>query len=125
MRWKAYFFLNPNATTDNKDTFGFKSQKTPPYIPELTSFERKLRKLIFDIKFRKNKCHFQQQMFRGIDNNIKSCDQLLIAADKTTNYYKLTEQEYHTLLHKAITKDYKKVSKAELYIVMKKTSPPV
>ena len=36
MRWKAYFFLNPDASTSSKDTYGFKSTKNPPPVDVTT-----------------------------------------------------------------------------------------
>ena len=38
IRWKAFFFLNPNTKVSDKETFGFKSRKTPPVIDELKVF---------------------------------------------------------------------------------------
>ena len=52
MRWKAYFFLNPDATTHSKDTYGFKSIKNPPPIDELKKFEDDMLKIIQSTKLK-------------------------------------------------------------------------
>ena len=54
LRWKAPFFLNPNITTsEEKETNGFKSRKTPPRLPETAGFENRLLNMIKNIRFRK------------------------------------------------------------------------
>ena len=30
MRWKAFFYLHPENSTTQKETFGFNSTRTPP-----------------------------------------------------------------------------------------------
>lgn len=49
---------------------------------------------------------------KDIRQNINDSNKLLIAADKTTNYYKMSAPEYQQLLQKIIIKDYKKVDPA-------------
>ena len=46
MRWKAFFFLNPGLKTNNIETYGFKSPRTPPIINEMKTFERRMDTLI-------------------------------------------------------------------------------
>ena len=75
MRWKAYFFLNPDAKGNQKETFAFNSKNTPPQIPAMSNFERRLPRLlntIENIKFRKVKCWFQQKLLSDIETNIKT-----------------------------------------------------
>ena len=43
--------------------------------------------------------------------NIELTDKMLIKADKTSNFYHMTTQEYHQLLHNQVTKDYKKTDR--------------
>jgi len=42
--------------------------------------------------------------------DIKNDDKLLVKADKTTNFYKLSTSQYRELIKQNITKDYKKDS---------------
>ena len=110
MRWKAYLFLNPDAKRIDKQTYGFNSKNTPPQIPAMMSFEKKLLKMIENIKFKKVKCWFQHKLATDIKQTIKNSDDLMIPADKTSNFYKLNTTSYNDLLQKNITKTYKKVT---------------
>lgn len=58
MRWKAYFFLNPDTSNSSKDTYGFKSTKNPPPIDELKEFEDDMLKLVQSTKFKHVKNSF-------------------------------------------------------------------
>ena len=41
MRWKAYYFLNPNKNQEQERiTYGFKSRHHPPRRAELEEFEK-------------------------------------------------------------------------------------
>ena len=55
-RWKAYHILHP-AQTQEKETYGFNTSKTPPYKPDvvqsLALFERNFTNLISNVKFKK------------------------------------------------------------------------
>ena len=46
MRWRAYHFLNPSPTKQRQETYGFKTTKSPPHVPELNEFESKMINLI-------------------------------------------------------------------------------
>ena len=63
-----------------------------------------------NIKFKNVKCWFQQKLSSDIQTNIKKSSDLLIPADKTSNFYKIGSTAYNELLQKTITKTYKKVS---------------
>ena len=50
MRWKAFFYLNPEKKPrKQKETFGFKSRNTPPQVAEITKFEDDLPQFIENI----------------------------------------------------------------------------
>ena len=66
--------------------------------------------MVENIKFRKVKCWFQQKLSFDIKTTIKNSDKLLIPTDKTTNFYNMDTSTYNDLLHKNITKIYKKVT---------------
>ena len=109
MRWKAFFHLNPECKPDHKETYGFKSRRAPPSIPQLTNFEKGLTNIIKNIKFKRKRSNFQQQLNSDIKSKIKNNDKILVPADKTNNYYKLSANEYHHLTKGSVTKNYKKV----------------
>ena len=110
MRWKAHFYLNPDTNGKQKETFGFNSRNTPPQVSAMLNFEKRLLSMIENIKFKKVKCWFQQKLSSNIQDNIKKSSDLLIPADKTSNFYKMDSTAYNGLLQKNITKTYKKVS---------------
>ena len=87
MRWRAYFYLNPDADKNSsKETFGFKSNQSPPPVTEMAKFEKRMTNMITNIKFKKVSCPFQKKISSDM-KNIKSSDKLFVPADKTTNYY--------------------------------------
>lgn len=109
MRWKAFFYLNPNIKTDTKETFGFKSKKPAPQIKELEQFEKSMLTLTQNLEFRPYNNDFLSKLKTDIDK-VKNEDKVLVKADKTTNYYKLEPNNYTDLLHRNITKNYSKAS---------------
>ena len=67
MRWKAFFFSNPCATKDNKETYGFKSRNTPPAIQELREFENGMINLIQSVEFKQVKNNFQNKLKKDLN----------------------------------------------------------
>ena len=91
------------------ETYGLKSPKTPPPINELAAFENDLIELVKNIKFRA----VQNQLQRTLKSDIKSIQQsskALTPADKTSNMYRLTKEEYNKTRRNAITSTYKKAN---------------
>lgn len=108
MRWKAFFFLNPDKKPDEKETYGFRSTKTPPQIPELINMEKKLTDMIKNIKFTKRRDDFQKQL--SLDQNkIRSSEKLVIPADKSGNYYLTSTKEHKDLISRSINQTYKRI----------------
>ena len=107
MHWKAHFFLNPDTTSPSKETYGFKSTKNSSPIEELKDFEDDMLKMIQSVKFKQVNNPFLNRLKENTDH-IKNEPKLLIAADKTTNFYKLEPSTYNDLLEKNITKSYEK-----------------
>ena len=119
MRWKAHFFLNkestPNSTENNesnsqnnaKNTFGFKTRKTPPQITELAQFEEDLFNITKNLKFKQTNSDFQNKLNSDL-SDIKNNPNVLVFADKTNNIYELSKEEHEKLLLENITKTYKK-----------------
>ena len=70
MRWKAFFFLNTNtddATT--KETYGFKSKRSPPHVKDLEQFEDCMLDMIQSIQFKAN--HHPNNLQRKLRNDVK------------------------------------------------------
>ena len=100
MRWKAFFFLNPNTEGSRKEKFGF----SYPQVHVMLNFEKRLLGMIETIKFCKVKCEFQKKIFAAIQNNIMKSDELLVSADKTSNLYRMDTTSFNDLLQKNITR---------------------
>ena len=65
MRWKAFFYNNRNETQQDHqtaETYGLRTQKSPPSINELIEFENDLISLIKNIEFKKNRSKFQDKL---------------------------------------------------------------
>ena len=107
LKWRAHHYLNPFQQNTQKKTFGFNSTSPPPKVAELEELQDMLYGLIINIKFRNYSNQFQNQLKKDTKEIAKE-KRLFIAADKTTNFYKLTNEKHDELLQKNITKDYKK-----------------
>ena len=107
LRLKAYFF-NEEETEQNerniKENYGFKSNFNPPKNKYLEKFEEDLITIVDNIQFRKIKSNFQNKLRKDI-KTIKQSNKVIVAADKTTNYYKLDKNQYTKLLLDNITKN--------------------
>ena len=51
MRWKAFFFLNPEKAPRQIENYGFKTKNTAPHIKELEEFEQSMLELLQNIAF--------------------------------------------------------------------------
>ena len=75
----------------------------------LNKFEADLINIAANIDFRRTSDDFQKKMKKDIQD-IRKSNKTLTPADKTSNYYRLSKEEYNTLKHNAITSTYKKGS---------------
>ena len=111
MRLKAFFYENggeKNSSIDYENkTFGFKSTFTPKVSNHLIAFERDLLELIANVQFRNVRNEFQTELKKDV-RRIKSSKNVIVAADKTPNFYELSKEDYNRLLSNNITTSYKK-----------------
>ena len=123
MRWKAHFFLNPQNNQEKKQTFGFKTTKSPPFVEEMKNFEESMLKLVSDIKFKDNPRtdSFQKKLSTDIKNDIKGSSEMLIKADKTSNFYRMKPDAYDNMLHDNVTKTYRKIDSEAVTNIEKKS----
>ena len=114
LRWFAAFYLGIVEMPDEDfETYGFRTNKPPPIIPEMTNLENKLVDNISNVKFRKSTNEHQKKLQEDI-KKIKREEKLFIAADKTTNYYKCGVDEYSKLKKREIQKGYKKCTEEDV-----------
>ena len=112
MRWKAIFYNIQNGEEQEKipQNYGLKTTKCPAQVKELIPFENDLFQLAKNVKFRRTNNEFQQKL--KIDTrNIRNSQKTLTPADKTSNMYRLSKEEYENFRTNAITAKYKKASK--------------
>ena len=112
MRWKAIFFNAKDKKEDEKhiENYGLKYSKSPAQVKELFHFENNLFQLVKDVKFRKTRNEFQKKL-KDDAQKIRNSEKTLTPADKTSNMYRLTKDEYNDLRTSAVTSKYKKASK--------------
>ena len=113
MRNKAEHFLRPKSNNQSKETFGIRSVKNPKAVPELKNFENELIDLAQNVEFK----HFDNELQRNLKricDNIKQEPKLIIPADKTPNFYKVTLAEHDDLRQKDVQKNFKKEKKKTL-----------
>ena len=106
MRWKVMAF-DGKLRQSGKTTFGFRSPLYPEPSPDLATFEKDLMSMIRNIEFRPVHNEFQTKMRNDI-NAIKASGKVVVAADKSSNLYKMDKDVYESHLVNSITATYKK-----------------
>ena len=109
MQWKVLEFYR-KLNDNNEKTFGFKSTKFPPRVlsdlsdtKKLSDFESELTLKINNIEYRNISNGFQKKVNNDI-NEIKTCNKILVSADKSRNLYKLEKDQYQNSLKKTLIK---------------------
>ena len=98
MRWRAFFFLNPQTEGMTKETYGFNSNRSPPHVKELDEFEDCMLEMIQRVEFKTN--HHPNSLQRKLGKDLKEIredEHIFVKADKTSNYYKTEPNDY--MLH--------------------------
>ena len=109
IRWKVFFFFKergkekPNTT----ETYGFRTARNAPQQKELTNFENDVAHLISNLEYRDVNTPFQNKI-RGDMRKINRSNKLFVAADKTSNVYKVGKDTYRKLMTDAVTNHYRK-----------------
>ena len=85
----------------------FKSNFTPSQHELSSPFESDLYDMIRSINFKPVRNDFQKKIVEDV-NNIKSSENLFNFADKTTDLYEMTPEQYKTILTNKVTKTYRK-----------------
>ena len=107
LRWRVFYFMNPNSKPNHKETYGFKSPRLPPFVPQLKSFEDDLLALIEGVRFRKINSPLQKELRKDV-RRIQNEQNILVSADKTNNHYSVPPKQYEKLMMDSITSTYKK-----------------
>ena len=112
LRKRSYFFLNP-LQRPQKEKFGFKSIKAAPKLKELRKLEDNLYDLVKKVKFRKFSNAFQRKL-KDDRMRMLNVRNVIVPADKSSNYYEVEVNDYKELLGKEVHKHYKKADSAEV-----------
>ena len=105
MRRKSMHFLG-KLDQNGTETYGFKTNKCLPVIEELSEFESDLVSMVENIQFRPVRNNFLAKLKNNI-KEINNTDELLVNADKSTNIYKFSKDQYKKHLCDNVTKTYK------------------
>ena len=113
-RWAAKVALAPKVKGQKKEHFGFRSTKASPKVPELVPFEKKLHEMVKNIKYsdpKRPKSELQRKLAKDV-SKIKGETKVIVASDKTSNYYLVEPEAYRSMLNRDIQKVYKKADQA-------------
>ena len=105
------YFETAEEGESGSNTYGFKSVNKPPAVEQLSAFEDNVYSLARNIQFTQHRNEFQQRLSRDV-RDIKNSSSVLVSADKTTNLYSMSRDEYRKLLRENISKIYKTTGKA-------------
>ena len=112
LRWRAHFFLNPQGKPQ-KDKFGSMSLKAAPKVKELQILEDGLYNLVRNVEFKKFSNSFQRKL-KEDRNRIVSEPNMIVPADKSSNHYSVSKDDYDELVAKDVHKHYKKASENDI-----------
>ena len=98
VRWKIFFLFDPKAKGTRKESYGLKSQKSAPKMPQyLKEFEKELHRLVKEVKHRDRK-NIKSDFLKQLDQKvkvIKRSDKVLVGADKSSNYYQMSKEHHN------------------------------
>ena len=114
--WTVFFLMHPDEKDDNIKWFGFKSGRAPPpeAQKEIEPFVQELTSIVGSIKFDKKYSNPHQKRLRAAVSTIRKCEKVIVAGDKTRNFYAMEKGDYNQLLQNKITEDYKVVSQQDV-----------
>ena len=92
IRWRCFHFLNP-VISRSKETFGSKTSKPALFVAELKEFQTEMHDIVKTVKFRKPKYNSLQTKLKEDIRKLRNDEKVYVAADKTSNSYKLTQEK--------------------------------
>ena len=106
IRWATDVFLFPDKYENERNNYGFKSNRTAPVSILLKPFEDELYETIANLEFHEFRSEFQNKMADSVAKINKSPNVFLLG-DKTSNIYEVSVDFYNKYHLINITKDYK------------------
>ena len=112
-KWRAHFALNPIENPHRKNTYGFNSIRAPPNIKELVELQKKLIKMVKNVKYGDTIRNELQDKLSKEAKEIRKDTKMFIPADKTSMHYKVEAEAFEDLISREIHKDYRKSNDAK------------
>ena len=112
LRWTVFHLLNKTKKQDKK-TYDFRSTKAAPAVPELKKFEESLYDMVRSVEPRK----YHNSLLNKLEKDkamVSKEKKVIVSADKTSNFYKMENENYEKLLETEIHKSYKKANEDEV-----------
>ena len=107
LRWKVYWFKNPQqGDVERKETYGFNTASKPPWDIDIRDFEEDLIRMVSEIEMKSFDNPLQARMKKDL-TRINSSKKMIVSADKTSNLYMMEVEDYKKLHTKEIQKEYK------------------
>ena len=119
VEWQVYLKEAGFNEENRKETYGFPSQKSPPWkdgviSPLLKPFREEVAKLAGSIKYKPQKKNAFQQQHRKVVCSIERNPNMLIASDKTSTFYEMKPEKYEKLVRDNVTTKYSKCESNEV-----------
>ena len=108
MRWKLYWWKQKGKGYE-KETYGFNTMTKAPFAPELKEFENDLIGLVASVEMRTVTNELQSKMRRDLEEIRRMETEVIVASDKTANFYCIPVEKYMSYLGKEIRRDYRRV----------------
>ena len=114
--WAVHFVNDPDDAEDKRENYGFKSGSAPPRVAlgEIKGFYEDLCEMVGNIKFKDRVNNKFQDGLRKWLRSVNTEKKVLIAADKTDNYYYLPPRSLNKIVKNNVTKDYKVVDEEQV-----------
>ena len=77
-------------------------------MAELKDFENDMYDLVKNVKFKHNVSSPLQNTLKQNMREMSEENRMYVAADKTSNFYKVTKEKHKQMMHQNVTKEYKK-----------------
>ena len=103
------YSLNNIPTPSKHSYLKLLMDKVESLLKHLNDFENAMYDLIKNIEFRDNRNVFQTKLKEDL-KKVKSSGKIMLFADKITNMYEMSKDEYTKLINDKVTKTYQKTT---------------
>ena len=97
IRWAVCIFLSQDKS-QQKETYGFNSQRNPDPQPLVEPFVQALYDAIKKIKFKQRTNNFQKNLKENVMSKINQSKKLLVKGDKSNNSHETDVEQYDKVM---------------------------